>query len=129
MHWLPESHVASANMRVTERPRQVLAPAPAFVTTAVYWPFERKWAFGESVCGERKRRGARATAGGSTRVDSAGKGRVTGTKRGTRSCSRGSVAWTRGSEWNRRTIGAPSTAFVIATRLMPWWWAKNACTG
>ena len=72
------------------------------------------------MCGERKRRGETAGTGGSTRVDSAGRGRVTGTKRGTRSCSSGSVACTRGSEWKRRTIGAPSTALVSATRLMPW---------
>src|SRR6266850_6772052 len=119
MKWLPESRVGSSHWRVTARLRQLLDPPPAFVTTAVYWPFERKWALGYSVCGERKRRGETVIAGGSTRVDSAGSGRVIGTKRGTRSCSNGSVAWTRGSEWKRRTIGAPSTAFARATRLMP----------
>src|SRR5439155_3487298 len=119
MKWLPWSQVESLTSRVTARPRQLLAPPPALVTTVVYCPLERKWALGYSVWGERKRRGETVTAGGSTRVDSAGSGRVIGTKRGTRSCSSGSVVCTRGSEWKRRTIGPPSTAFVRATRLMP----------
>src|SRR5437867_10711615 len=98
MKWLPLSQVESSHRRVTARPRQLLAPPPALVTTAVYWPLERKWALGYSVCGERNRRGETVTTGGSIRVDSAGSGLVTGTKRGTRSCSSGSVACTRGSE-------------------------------
>jgi hypothetical protein len=89
------------------------------VTTTVYCPFERKCAAECSVCGVRKRRGESANAGGSTREDSAGRGWVMGTNRGTRSCSSGSVACTRGSEWNRRTMGEPSTTFASANRLMP----------
>ena len=119
MNWLPGSQVGSSRWRVTACPRQLLAPPPALVTTVVYWPFDRKWALGKWVCGERKRRGETSGVSASARVDSAGRGWVTGTKRGTRSCSSGSVACTRGSEWKRRTIGASSTAFASATRLMP----------
>src|SRR5258705_7946744 len=119
MKWLPWSLVESSLWRVTARPRQLLAPPPALVTTAVYCPLERKWALGYSVCGERKRRGETVTAGGSARVDSAGGGRAIGTKQGTRSCSSGSGVRTRRSEWERRTLGPPSPAVVTATTLRP----------
>src|SRR5258705_12234177 len=119
MKWLPWSLVESSLWRVTARPRQLLAPPPALVTTAVYCPLERKWALGYSVCGERKRRGETVTAGGSARVDSAGGGRVIGTQPGTRSCCSGPVGLTPGSGGETRAIGPPEPAVSHATQALP----------
>ena len=113
---------------MTTLPRQVLPPPPAFVITTVYAPFERKWACGNCECGDRKRRVERAGGAASARVDSAGRGSVTGASRGTRSCSSSSVACTRGSRWKRATITSSVSTFASATRVMPWWWAMYAFT-
>ena len=45
------SRAESRRHLVTERPRQTLAPPPAFVTDATWLPLDRNCVWGNNVCG------------------------------------------------------------------------------
>jgi len=98
------------------------------VTTVQKFPFERKCASGQAVCGVRNRRIGGGGAGISVRPSSTGRGLVIETSRGRRSCRSISVARIRGSSWKRFTIAQSFRTFAKERSVMPWWWARYDCT-
>jgi hypothetical protein len=97
MKCAPASEVRSSRWRVIVKPRHVLYPPPAWVSAAVYRPFDRNCVCGLVVCGDRKRRDAYTDVDGIPVALSAGRGSDRIASRGTRSCSSSSLACTRGS--------------------------------